>query len=79
MLLDQFSRNVYRDSPKAFAFDELARSITHDAVKRDFDLQLPCHQAMMLLMVSMLRWRNTGRSASGSPPNRVGVRSVSSR
>jgi uncharacterized protein (DUF924 family) len=38
ILLDQFSRNLFRDSPRAFACDDRARAIAHDAIERGFDL-----------------------------------------
>ncbi len=43
ILLDQFSRNIYRDSPKAFFGDEQARVLSRLSVEKgftdDFDLQ----------------------------------------
>jgi uncharacterized protein (DUF924 family) len=40
LLLDQFSRNLYRGSPEAFAADPQARAIARTAVARGFDLPL---------------------------------------
>ncbi len=37
ILLDQFSRNLYRDSPGAFAEDGAALSIAREAIRRRFD------------------------------------------
>ncbi len=37
LLLDQFSRNLYRGSPQAFAQDEKARQIARKAVEAGFD------------------------------------------
>ena len=51
VLLDQFSRNCYRDSPRAFEYDERALAITHAAVSCDFDKALPLWQAVFLLLV----------------------------
>jgi uncharacterized protein (DUF924 family) len=39
ILLDQFPRNMFRDSVRAFATDELAREIATRAVARRFDQQ----------------------------------------
>ena len=39
ILLDQFPRNMFRDNPKTFATDPLAREITHHALKRNFDVE----------------------------------------
>lgn len=33
LVLDQFSRNIYRDTPQAFAQDELALSLAKEAIK----------------------------------------------
>lgn len=41
LLLDQFSRNMYRDSATAFAFDELARQCSHLGLAQGYDQQLP--------------------------------------
>jgi uncharacterized protein (DUF924 family) len=41
LLLDQFPRNIYRDTPQAFAYDELARQHTHLALAMGLDRQLP--------------------------------------
>ncbi|HEY2618502.1 MAG TPA: DUF924 family protein [Acetobacteraceae bacterium] len=40
VLLDQFSRNLHRDSPEAFAADPKAREIARSAVARGFDRML---------------------------------------
>jgi len=40
LLLDQFTRNVFRDTPRAFAGDALALSLAEDAVRRGDDDRL---------------------------------------
>lgn len=40
ILLDQFSRNIYRDSPLAFAHDNLALAIAQDGIAKGFDQTL---------------------------------------
>jgi len=40
ILLDQFPRNMFRDSARAFAADPLARAITARAIARGFDQQV---------------------------------------
>jgi uncharacterized protein (DUF924 family) len=40
LLLDQFPRNLYRDSPHAFATDPLARTVARAAADRGFDTQV---------------------------------------
>lgn len=37
LLLDQFPRNIYRNSPHAFATDGLAQAVAHRALDRGFD------------------------------------------
>ena len=39
LVLDQFSRNMFRGSPRSFEFDSLARQITEEAIARNFDLE----------------------------------------
>ena len=41
IVLDQFSRNVHRDTAAAFANDALALALAQEAVARDCDLELP--------------------------------------
>lgn len=41
ILLDQFTRNIYRGQPRTYAGDERARSITHAAIGRGFDIAVP--------------------------------------
>jgi uncharacterized protein (DUF924 family) len=38
VVLDQFSRNMFRDDPRAFASDESARAVARQAIARGFDL-----------------------------------------
>jgi uncharacterized protein (DUF924 family) len=40
LLTDQFPRNIYRDSARAFAFDAKALVWCRDGIKSDFDLKL---------------------------------------
>ncbi len=40
IILDQFSRNIYRDKPDAFACDPLALALAQAAISRGFDLDL---------------------------------------
>jgi uncharacterized protein (DUF924 family) len=41
VLLDQFSRNMFRDTPAAFAQDERALAATMRGLERGFDARLP--------------------------------------
>lgn len=38
--LDQFSRNMYRDTPAAFAWDRAARDVTKRMIEKGWDLSL---------------------------------------
>ncbi|PJF17586.1 putative transmembrane protein [Paramicrosporidium saccamoebae] len=40
ILLDQFTRNMFRDSPRMFAHDPLALQLARVAVKKGFDMQI---------------------------------------
>lgn len=53
ILLDQFSRNVYRGSARAFEADPLAESLAHEGIERGWDRTLPPEQAAFLLMPLM--------------------------
>lgn len=53
ILLDQFSRNMYRDSPKAFAYDTLALILAQEAIRRKMDLQLNDTQRSFMYMPFM--------------------------
>ena len=41
LLLDQFPRNMFRGTPRAFAADPLARAVAHRAIARGFDERVP--------------------------------------
>jgi uncharacterized protein (DUF924 family) len=41
ILTDQFPRNMFRDDPRAFATDRLARTAAIIAVQREWDLMVP--------------------------------------
>jgi uncharacterized protein (DUF924 family) len=44
LVLDQFSRNVYRDTPRAFAQDALALALAQELVASGQDRSLPLAQ-----------------------------------
>jgi uncharacterized protein (DUF924 family) len=50
IVLDQFSRNLFRNSPRAFATDDMALAISRSAIERKWDLQLVPSQRMFLYM-----------------------------
>jgi uncharacterized protein (DUF924 family) len=50
IVLDQFSRNIYRDSPLAFATDTLSLCLAQEAVDRKLDQYLnPTEQAFLYM------------------------------
>ncbi len=53
IVLDQFSRNMFRDSPKAFATDTLALVLAQEAIRRKFDKELDKGKRAFLYMPFM--------------------------
>jgi len=53
IVLDQFSRNIHRDTPLAFAADALALALAQEAVALGADLALPPEQRPFLYMPYM--------------------------
>jgi uncharacterized protein (DUF924 family) len=53
LVLDQFSRNIFRDTPAAFASDPLALALAQEAVSHGFDKNLPARQRVFLYMPYM--------------------------
>ena len=50
ILLDQFSRNLHRDSPRAFACDGMARAVAEQALERGFDLAFPTERRVFFYL-----------------------------
>ena len=53
LVLDQFSRNVYRDTPRAFAQDALALALAQELVASGQDRSLPLAQRIFAYMPYM--------------------------
>ncbi len=53
LVLDQFSRNVYRDTPQSFAQDALALALAQELVASGQDLSLPLAQRSFAYMPYM--------------------------
>lgn len=53
IVLDQFSRNMFRDSPQAFATDTLALVLAQEAVRKKFDKELDNTKRAFLYMPFM--------------------------
>ncbi len=63
LLTDQFPRNIYRDSPRAFAHDSKAVAWSLDGIEQGLDLQAPADRKSIFL--SSARTRRIAR-ASGT-------------
>jgi uncharacterized protein (DUF924 family)/TolB-like protein len=50
IVLDQFSRNAFRDTPRAFAADPLARRLARQAVAQEFDSGLTSEERLFLYL-----------------------------
>ncbi len=53
ILTDQFSRNIYRDTPKAFEGDSIALRACFDGIERGFDIDLHAIERMFYYMPLM--------------------------
>ena len=53
IILDQFSRNIYRDDPRAFAQDDLALAAAIDAIAKNFDQAVEQKERAFFLMPFM--------------------------
>ena len=53
IVLDQFSRNMFRDTPSAFAYDSLALCLAQQAVELGFDDELSEAEKVFLYMPFM--------------------------
>ena len=50
LVLDQFSRNLYRDQPQAFAHDSMALMLAQEAISLQLDAQLsPDHRSFLYM------------------------------
>jgi len=50
VLLDQFPRNIFRGSPRAFAADPMARQVAGRAIDRGFDQRTPLDRRFFFYM-----------------------------
>lgn len=53
IVLDQFSRNIYRDTPQAFAYDGMALVLAQEAVAQQLDTELSDTQRSFLYLPYM--------------------------
>jgi uncharacterized protein (DUF924 family) len=50
IVLDQFSRNLFRGDPRAYAADPIARSVAKSAIERGFDTAMTATERMFLYL-----------------------------
>jgi len=53
IILDQFSRNMFRDTAESFAYDTLALVLAQEAIRKKFDVELEPVQKAFLYMPFM--------------------------
>jgi len=53
IILDQFSRNLFRNSAEAFAYDSLALVLAQEAIRRKLDVELELRKKAFLYMPFM--------------------------
>ncbi len=53
IVIDQFSRNLFRDDPRAFATDGAARALTETAIAQGWDVGLSSEERQFLYMPLM--------------------------
>lgn len=56
--LDQFPRNMFRDTPKAFATDDLALSLSKSVSRKNFDITLPSSDHYNFLYMPFMHSEN---------------------
>ncbi|MGB6603850.1 MAG: DUF924 family protein [Steroidobacteraceae bacterium] len=50
IVLDQFSRNLFRDSPRAYSADSIARRLARTAIERGFDIAMTRQERLFLYL-----------------------------
>lgn len=58
IILDQFSRNMFRGSPLSFASDKKALEYTKEALLKEFDKKLPSDQMRHFLYMPLMHSEN---------------------
>lgn len=53
IVLDQFSRNMFRNSPESFTYDQLALALSQSAIARGIDFELSTEKRSFLYMPFM--------------------------
>jgi uncharacterized protein (DUF924 family) len=50
IVLDQFSRNLFRDSPRAYSADSIARRLARTAIEQGFDIAMTRQERLFLYL-----------------------------
>ena len=50
IVLDQFSRNIFRGTPQAFATDPIARRLARQAIERGLDLEMTTEERLFMYL-----------------------------
>lgn len=53
IVLDQFSRNMFRDTPRAFLYDAMALTLAQEAIAKGFDTELKQEERQFIYMPFM--------------------------
>lgn len=53
IILDQFSRNIYRDDPRSFAWDPMALVLAQEAIRAGSDQEIPIARCAFLYLPFM--------------------------
>lgn len=53
IVIDQFSRNIFRDEPKAFLYDPMALALSQEAIRGNYHFHLKPEQKQFLYMPFM--------------------------
>ncbi|MDX2345423.1 MAG: DUF924 family protein [Legionella sp.] len=53
IILDQFSRNMFRGTPRSFAYDSMALILSQEAIRKEFDQKLSISERSFLYMPFM--------------------------
>ena len=76
IVLDQFSRNMFRDSPQSFAYDSLALALSQSAIACGFDAELSPEKRSFLYMPFMHSESLEIHSVAESLFSKLGVQST---
>src|SRR5256886_16649981 len=49
-VLDQFSRNLFRDSPRAYSADSIARRLARTAIEQGFDIAMTREERLFIFL-----------------------------